>query len=283
MRRNRAPVERVRQRLAGASDPSVAARLPRGYTRLGPVVLLRLPGELAPQFARLGRLYAEELGARTVLRATGPVLGEYRRPSVEVLYGSDTETEVLEHGVRWRFDAAEIMFARGNKGERARAAELVGPGERVVDLFAGIGYFAVPAARRQPSARITAVEANPVAFRYLAMNCRRNGVADRVRCLLGDNRRLALDRGRADRVFLGYLPSSLPWTELALGLLRAEGGVLHLHFVADVRDGLEGAAALAAAAVGNAGGRLDAIAVREVKPYGPGRFHAVADVRAVPP
>ena len=71
-------------------------------------------------FPVIGQAYREVLGVATVLRSAGAVHGEFRQPSVERIAGTGSETTVLEHGVRFRFDAARIMFARGNREERHR-------------------------------------------------------------------------------------------------------------------------------------------------------------------
>jgi len=257
--------------------------MPAGYQRLGRVLLLRLPEELRAHFGEIGKAWQEEMGVAAVLVVTGPVEGELRVPHVERIAGGSTETEVVEHGIRWRFDAARIMFAAGNRTERVRAGRLARPGEIVVDLFAGIGYFAIPAAARGPARRVYAVEKNPVAFEYLARNLALNRVEDRVTIVPGDNRAVALPLGSADRVFLGYLPSAVPWLPTALGTLRDHGGWLHVHLVADVRGAPASAIAIVHDALVAAGARLlEPMSAREVKPYGPGRAHVVVDAHARP-
>jgi tRNA wybutosine-synthesizing protein 2 len=279
----RSPADRVRDRLRAVAGEDVADALPSGYQRMGRVLLLRLPAEYRPYFPLLGRAWRKELGVATVLVRVGPIDGELRRPQVERIAGTDTETEVVEHGIRWRFDAARIMFAAGNRTERHRAGMLVQPNETVVDLFAGIGYFTIPAAVRGHAARVTSVEKNPVAYHYLQQNVERNAAGGRVVCVLGDNRTVPLERHGADRVFLGYLPDATPWVPTAVELVRPEGGWIHVHTVADARTALtdarrrvEGAVVAAGAAV-----REPSVA-REVKPYGPGRTHVVVDVRLRP-
>ncbi|MCI4345618.1 MAG: 50S ribosomal protein L11 methyltransferase [Thermoplasmata archaeon] len=278
-----APVERVRRRLAELAPKAALDFLPRRHERLGRVILLRLPEEARPFFPEIGRAYLEALALTSVLRHAGPVTGELRRPAYERIAGTETETVVLEHGVSYRFDAAEILFARGNKIERARAGSLVQPGERVVDLFAGIGYFAIPAARVDPTVQVEAVELNPVAYRYLLMNARLNGVADQVRAHLGDNREVPLPVAGADRVFLGVLPSSLPWIGQALKLLRPTGGTLHVHLVAERRAANGSAETAVREVVERAGGELLRATSRRVKPYGPGSEHRVVDANVRPP
>jgi tRNA wybutosine-synthesizing protein 2 len=257
--------------------------MPAGYQRLGRVLLVRLPEVLRPYFPLIGNAWREELGVATVLVPRGPVAGEFRVPRVERIAGTATETEVTEHGVRWRFDAAQIMFAAGNRTERFRVARLVRAGEVVVDLFAGIGYFAIPVAVLGHPARVVAVEKNPLAVHYLRENVGRNSVADRVEVVAGDNRTVPLPRGEADRVILGYLPSAIPWVARALETARPSGGWLHVHTVADARHARDQALAQVEHALLHAkASALEPLRAREVKPYGPGRTHIVVDAHVVP-
>ena len=277
------PVERIRTRLADRLSDIERRSIPEGYQRLGPVVIVRLPENLRPTFPDIGEAYRAELGVATVLRRGGPVHGEYRLPDVERIAGDRTEAEVREGGVVYRLDAARVMFAAGNRTERHRLVREVRPGERIADLFAGIGYFTLPIAVHTEVAHVDACEANPVSFGYLRENVRRNRVEDRVAPHLGPNESTRLAAGSFDRVILGFLPSSLPWIGRAVGLLRADGGTLHVHLVAGTRDGTAATEGLVRAAIERARGRAVHLAGREVKPYGPGRVHVVVDAATIPP
>jgi tRNA wybutosine-synthesizing protein 2 len=278
-----APVERVRVRVASTAGAPSAALLPEGYQRLGRVLVVKLPEELRARFPEIGEAYRRELGVETVLCRSGPIAGDWRVPATETIAGGPTETEVREHGLRYRFDAAQLMFAAGNRSERLRAGRLVRPGEVVADLFAGIGYFTLPAAVLGRARRVVACEANPLSHRYLVENIERNGVADRVSTFAGDNRKAPLLAGQFDRVFLGLLPSAVPWVDRALPLLRADGGWLHVHGIEGVRPGGEEVAAELRRRLELLGGAVDSLTPREVKAYGPGRRHVVVDARVVPP
>ena len=276
------PVDRVRARLARELPTAELDLLPRGYQRLGSVLVVKLPERLRPHFAAIGRAYRDEMGVATVLRR-GPISGEFRVPKMERLAGNTSETETREHGIVYRFDAARLMFAAGNRSERVRLPGLVAPGEMIADLFAGIGYFTLPLAVHSRARRIVACEANPVSFEYLRQNLRRNGVEGKVEALLGPNETATLRAGSFDRVVLGYLPSALPWIDRALPLLTPAGGWLHVHVVIGTQDGLAAAEGAVRSSIARAGGTSLEASAREVKPYGPGKLHAVVDVRARPP
>ncbi|MCI4336068.1 MAG: class I SAM-dependent methyltransferase family protein [Thermoplasmata archaeon] len=272
------PAERVRARIARQCGSATSDALPRGFQRLGRVLVLRLDESLRPAYADIGAAWQVEFGVSTVLRHAGRTDGQWRQPRCEVIAGTSTETEVLEHGVRYRFDAAKIMFAAGNAIERQRIGRLVQPGETVVDLFAGIGYFSVPAALPGRAAEVWAAEANPVSFHYLEENVRRNRVGERVKPLFGDNRAVRIPRGVGDRLILGLLPSSLPWLDRAIELARPRAWA-HVHAVAGAREGTGELVDRVCGAVRTAGREVQQTSVREVKPYGPGRAHFVVDVQ----
>ena len=64
-------------------------------------------------------------------------------------------------------------------------------GERALDMFAGVGPFVVPFAKR--GARAVGVDLNDDSIAYLRANARRNGVADCVTAIHGDVRTLVSD------------------------------------------------------------------------------------------
>jgi len=250
---------------------------PGSWAVLGSVVLVDMgdsprPGEVGEA---LLALHGE---AETVLARHG-ISGAHREPSVEVVAGDgDTETVHTEHGTRYAMDLAEVMFSPGNKAERARMGEIVSAEERVLDMFAGIGYFTLPMARA--GAHVTAVERNPTAFRHLVENVRLNGVDERVHAYRADCRDVIpgfAEEGRADRVVMGYYEAH-EYLDSALAAL-ASGGVLHMHeatpdaLVFDrPLDRLEAAAA-------DAGRSVEVLDTRRVKAYSEGVAHVVVDAR----
>ncbi len=203
-------------------------RAPGSWAVIGDVILVHF-GDCKRRETVGDALLELHRGAETVVARKG-IVGETREPAIEVVAGEgDTETVHTEHGTTYAMDLAEVMFAPGNKAERARMGEVVNRDEHVLDMFAGIGYFTLPMARA--GARVTAVEKNPVAFRYLAENARLNDVMDRVELFMGDCREVVpirVEAGAAfDRVVMGYYDAAEYLTP-ALDALVA-GGTLHMH------------------------------------------------------
>ncbi|PSQ24210.1 SAM-dependent methyltransferase [Halobacteriales archaeon QS_9_67_17] len=129
---------------------------------------------------------ASDLPVDTVVNRASKVQGEYRVRDWDVLAGDDTETVHTEYGTDFRLDIAAVYFSPRLATERHRVVEQVTADERVFDMFAGVGPFVVPMAKR--GAACVGCDLNPAAVEYLRENARRNAVADRVTAIEGDVR-----------------------------------------------------------------------------------------------
>jgi len=277
-RRRPRPSPRARAvgRLADTVPAEALGALPTSWVRLGRALILPLAQDLDPWAGAIAEAYARELGCEVVLRDAGPIQGDLREPQREVLWGQGTETTHLEGGVKYSLDAARLMWSAGNVHERQRIARLAKPGEVVVDLFAGIGYFALPIACKAKPARVVACERNPLAFAYLERNAALNRVAALLEPRLGDCREVA-PRGEADRVLMGYTVDTHTFLPTALAALKPEGGVLHYHEACPAHlwrarpwEHVQEAAEARGKSATLAGQRV-------VKNYAPGMVHVVVD------
>jgi tRNA wybutosine-synthesizing protein 2 len=262
-------------------------RAPASWAVVGTVVLVEV--EEVPRPGELGEALLDLHGEADTVLARGGISGRTRRPDVEVLAGEgDTETVHTEHGTRYALDLAEVMFSPGNQAERARMGEVVGAGERVFDMFAGVGYFTLPMARA--GAEVTATEVNPTAFRYLAENAVMNGVEDRISALRADCRDVEVEA--IDRVVMGYYGvadgqsegggtrshEAHEYLDVALPALRP-GGIVHLH-EATPRTELWGRPVSRLREAADRHGRtVEVLDRRVVKSHSPGVEHVVVDAR----
>ncbi len=272
----RSPQERIREMLS--DHPDIVDILPDHWEFVGDIVILKMDPRCRPYRDIIGETYARVLGAKTVCADVRGVTGEFRQPSMELLYGSDTESVRLENGIRYGFDVTKVMYASGNTDERMRMRRLDCTGETVVDMFAGIGYFTLPLAKFSGARRVFACEKNPDSYQFLVRNVRDNGVSDVVIPILGDNRDL---RGRAfaDRILMGYVQTTADFLPAALRMIKPNG-IIHYHdtfYISEYRERIE---SIFSENCGEGG--YEVLGIREVKSFAPAVSHYVADVRITP-
>ena len=214
---------------------------------------------------------------KTVCLVKG-VEGEFRSPRVEVIAGDGTRTTHHENGVRFEIDVAKFMFSKGNLYERLRIPKLIYPGEVVIDMFAGIGYFALQIAKHSSAKQVIAIEKNPEAYRYLLRNIALNSLMN-VIAVLGDCREVAkLERFRnvGDRIVMGYFISPFSYLKAAL-LFAKSKAVIHFHFLSR-REDVEGVVKKVSKYVRKYGFRSSVLQLRKIKSYAPRISHYVADL-----
>jgi tRNA wybutosine-synthesizing protein 2 len=203
--------------------------LPRGYQKVGKIIILKLRPEIQDLADRIAKLVLKEFPYTKTVCLNNGVDGELREPGITWLAGEKaTETIHQENRCKYKLDVTKVMFSKGNLAERGRLPKLVTKGETVVDMFAGIGYFSIPIARHSPCAFVYSIEKNPTSFRYLDENIRLNRVQTKVKPILGDCLTVALGH-IADRVLMGYLPKTYHYLPVAFAALKPHGGIIHYH------------------------------------------------------
>jgi len=231
----------------------------RGYQRLGDAVIFhgRRPSaeEIEDVACREEPAFILFIPAHT---------GDLRVPTYEILSGIPREVMHRESGIVYHLDPTKVMFSQGNREEKRRVASLVRPGERIADMFAGIGYFTLPLAAA--GGRVHAMEINPDSFFYLQKNIRANDLKISVFAERGDCRDLL--SGRYDRIMMGHFDSKLFLSSILPHTVS--GTVIHLHTL-QPDDGL------VREMIGSVGYDAE-IRVHRIKKYAPQVCHCVLDV-----
>lgn len=152
--------------------------------------------------------------------------------------GSPGWIQVTEQGIRQSFDMCRVMFSRGNVSEKIRfGKKLVRPDETLLDLYAGIGYYTLPAVIHGKASHVYACEWNEHAANALKYNIEDNRIQDKVTVLVGDSRVSAGSlTNMFDRVSLGLLPSSEGGWRTAIRGVKDAGGWLHIHANVPVKE-----------------------------------------------
>lgn len=133
---------------------------------------------LTPEDEAKLRAFAQEAGVQAWLQPRGP---ESAHP-FEPLEGAPLDYALPEFGLRLAFgptDFTQVNHAV-NRVLVSRAVRLLdpGPGERVADLFCGLGNFSLPIASR--GASVLGVEASEALLERARRNAEANGLAARA-------------------------------------------------------------------------------------------------------
>ncbi|MGC8662920.1 MAG: class I SAM-dependent methyltransferase [Thermoplasmata archaeon] len=204
-------------------DNGLKNLVPSHWEKYGDVVLIQLPEKLLNYKSEIGEAFAKVLRAKSVLLYKG-VKGEMRIPDTEFIYGNNALTIHVENGIFYKFDASKIMFSSGNVDERIRMGKIEAFNEKIIDMFAGIGYFSLPIAKYTFPDEVISIEMNPESFYYLNENIILNSV--KIKSIFSDNRNLEI-KDYGDRIIMGYIKTE-EFVPYAVRMLKHKG-IIHYH------------------------------------------------------
>ncbi|MGD2065867.1 MAG: class I SAM-dependent methyltransferase family protein [Candidatus Bathyarchaeota archaeon] len=261
--------------LADKLPSNLLAVVPRAIDFIGDIAIVEIPPELVDHKKAIGEaLLKAHKQTTTVLAKSGAVEGVYRIREFEVIAGTDKTTTVhREYGCIYHVDVAKAYFSPRLSSEHNRVASQVKAGETVVDLFAGVGPFVIPIAKKHKDVRVYAVDLNPDAIALLKRNVAANRTEKQVIPVLGNARQVVKEQlfGKADRVIMNLPETAYKFVDVACQALKEEGGVMHYYGFMKFSDPLEAAKSRLTKAVSRCNRKIKKILlakpVREVAPY----------------
>ena len=118
----------------------------------------------------LRRRHAEAEAWLCMPSQVGSIENTYRVFSMEVVAGEpNLETQVKQHSARFKLNYGEVYWNSRLEAEHKRLTEGFRRGEVVVDMMAGIGPFAVPAAQQGCTVRKGSCSSTSCIFRATCM------------------------------------------------------------------------------------------------------------------
>ena len=254
--------------------------LPTGFHLVGHVALLSLNSSLMKYAVQIGVAIQEfDHRVKSVAVRTGPTRGIERNPSYKIVSGDcNTVTTHVENGIQFRLDPIQLTFSGGNRRERIELPNRVESNEKIVDMFSCVGQFSLHLAKKKDNL-VTAIEINPVAYKFLVENIHLNGFDERVIPLLGDCRKIH-PVNYANRVVMGYLHETISFLPHALDTLVTEGGIVHMHMALPKKS--------LSSSINNISKICkekhfsSEVEIRKIKHYSPGIDHFVFDIEAKP-
>jgi tRNA (guanine37-N1)-methyltransferase len=226
--------------LEGQLPLDVLELLPRAYDLIGDIAVLEIPDELKQHSKLIGNAFHSiHRNFRTVLAKRGAVSGVTRVRGYEFLSGDDrTKTIHTEYGCRLAVDLEKAYFSPRLLEEHSRVAQLVEDGEVVVDMFCGVGPFAIHIAR-QKQARVVAIDVNPSAIELLKESITLNRLVGEIVPVVADAHDYAKSINvKADRVIMNHPSGASEFIPDACRILKPGGAIHYYDFVGSASPGI---------------------------------------------
>ena len=200
---------------------------------IGDIAVIRKPPDIdLEDMKAIGEEILKEIPyVKSVWCAVSEVKGTYRLRNYVHLVGEHrSETVYVEHGCKFKLDITKVYISPALNYEHKRIAEMVKPGETIVNMFAGIGIFSIVIARKVSPVKVYSIDVNPYAYRYMVENVRINKVENYVIPLLGDAAEVIVKKliSVADRVLMPLPELAISYLKYAVLSLRSKG-FLHTY------------------------------------------------------
>ena len=229
----KSPEKTLSEILKDELDPQLLASLPRALDIVGDIAIIEVPPNLESHKNIVGEaILKTHRNIRVVLAKAGAVSGTYRIREFDFIAGEHrTSTLYKEYGCSYYVDVAKAYFSPRLSHEHNRVAQLVKKEETVVDLFAGVGPFAVLIAKENKEAKVYGIDINSDAVELLQKNARLNRVENRVYPIVGDARKVVNEKlqGIADRVIMNLPETASEFIDVACKAVKPSGGVVHFY------------------------------------------------------
>ncbi|KAF9531940.1 hypothetical protein CPB83DRAFT_808080 [Crepidotus variabilis] len=161
---------------------------PTGFAMTGHIAHVNLNDEYLPYKHIIGQLILDKnKRAKTVVNKLNSIDHQFRFFKMELLAGEpEYVVEHHEADCRFTFDFTQVYWNSRLHTEHERLVSTFKPDDVVADAFAGVGPFAVPAAKK--GCAVLGNDLNPNSAKYLLQNVKNNRVTDLVRVSCEDGR-----------------------------------------------------------------------------------------------
>ncbi|MDG6922493.1 MAG: class I SAM-dependent methyltransferase family protein [Nitrososphaerota archaeon] len=195
----------LKDALRGSLSEQEIAALSSSFDVIGDIAIVKIPPELKSKEKLISEhILAKMKSVKTVLKQDTPVGGEFRTRAVSFIGGEEKfETIYKESGLVFKVNVQTAYFSPRLSTERLRIRALVSDGEKIFNMFAGIGTFSLIIAKTK-SCVVESVDKNTeairLAFDSLKLNKKLKGT---VHPILADAKEFAFQHvGAFDRVLM---------------------------------------------------------------------------------
>lgn len=202
------------------------------YEVIGTVAIINDLGDFERDEAVRGIL-KHQPNVETILLKEEGLKGEFRVGEYEKLYGEKTDTAHKEFGCQFKVDPTKVYYSERFSTERKKVIDQIEEDEKVLVMFAGVGPFAIMAAKHANPKKVVAIEKNPAGADYLKQNIELNKVKGTVEGIEGDVAEVVPELGKFDRIIMPLPEAANEYLDLAFEHLEKNGVIHYYRFLKD--------------------------------------------------
>ena len=262
--------------LEGELSDEEIENLRTSFDTIGDIVILEIPDDLIDKKQIIGDAALKFTKRKAIYMKKSAIKGTIRIRDLEFLSGEDNSVTIhKEHGARLKLDVRQVYFSPRLATERKRVMESVKDGEKILDMFCGIGPFPIVIAKNR-NVDITAVDINENAIKYLNENIRLNKLKGTIETYTGDIGEVSKGfKTKFDRIITNLPGLAYSFLDLAVDLIE-DGGTINYYEFSDSYDA--GIKRLQTACE-KKNKKVEIINTRKVKSTSPGEWHVAIDGR----
>ncbi|XP_077968050.1 tRNA (guanine(37)-N(1))-methyltransferase-like isoform X2 [Styela clava] len=145
-----------------------------GFERVGHIIHVNLLEHQMPYKKLIGQVLLDKHKAiTTVVNKSSTIDNTYRNFLMEVIAGeANFVTKIIEYGNIFEFDFSKVFWNSKLQTEHQRIVELIPKESVVFDVFAGVGPFSIPLAKK--GCEVYANDLNEESYKWLLHNSKLN-------------------------------------------------------------------------------------------------------------
>lgn len=158
------------------------------FSKIGHIIHLNLRDHLLDYAQVIGQVLIDKIpNCKSVVNKSANIDNTYRNFQFDLLCGeANYQVETKENGIIFEFDFSKVYWNPRLSTEHERIVNMLKPNDVLYDVFAGVGPFAVPAAKKK--CHVLANDLNPESFRWLQHNMKRNKCQQQAKVFNKDGR-----------------------------------------------------------------------------------------------
>lgn len=248
--------------------------LKTSFDTIGDIVILEIPENLEHKKKLIGKATLEFTKRKSIYMKKSAVKGQTRIRELELIAGENNPITIhKEHQTRLKLNVCEVYFSPRLATERKRIMENVKNGEKILDMFCGIGPFPIVIAKNK-NCEITACDINDKAIKYLNENIKLNKLKGTIKSICNDINKVKFEN-KFDRILMNLPGNAYEFLNIAIKNIN-NGGIIHYYeFSNSYEQGIERIKKECLKENKN----VEIINTRKVKSTSPGMWHIAIDAK----